>query len=259
MTNKNREPRPIVLIRGLVREQRHWGFFKTVLQQTLPERKILSFDIPGNGSLANLRSPLSIAELRQSLRIQLKLSPLEINKVDLVAISLGGMLAVDWADKYPQEIHSITLINSSNAAFSPFYQRLRWQSYLKVWGILFAKTDRQRQQRIMNVTSQFPALHGDVVENWLAWSKEHVVTKTNAFSQLKAAMLFKLAIKPVVSVLVLSSQQDQLVSAECSGQLAKHWACTHKQHTSAGHDLPLDAPDWTAKQIQAWLESLTSD
>jgi hypothetical protein len=40
-----------------------------------------------------------------------------------------------------------------------------------------------------------------------------------------------------------------LVSPECSKKLAKHWGLPVLWHDRAGHDLPLDDPDWLVAQI----------
>ena len=40
---------PWVLLRGLVRESRHWGALPDLLAQALPAHPILCPDLPGNG------------------------------------------------------------------------------------------------------------------------------------------------------------------------------------------------------------------
>jgi hypothetical protein len=37
--------------------------------------------------------------------------------------------------------------------------------------------------------------------------------------------------------------------------LATHLGAVHLEHPTAGHDLPLDAPDWVTEQIRGWLAS----
>jgi len=39
-----------VLLRGLMREQRHWGAFPATLARALPGAAILTPDLPGNGT-----------------------------------------------------------------------------------------------------------------------------------------------------------------------------------------------------------------
>jgi len=248
--------RPIVLLRGLVREQRHWGEFKQQLQRRYPERAVLSFDVPGNGQLYHLSSAWQIAKLRQSLRVQLRLCQVEIKQLDLLAISMGGMLALDWARAYPEEVRSLTLLNPSNAAFSPFYQRLNYRNYFKLLGCLFASTRASRERRIMQLSSSFPERHQTVLANWIGWAEQCPVSVANAFKQLVAAATFKLEQAPSVPLLLLASRRDQLVSVRCSQAMAQAWGCGLKVHPRAGHDLALDAPNWTCQQIARWFASL---
>ncbi len=248
--------RPLVLLRGLVREQRHWGEFKQKLQQQYPARPVLSFDVPGNGQLCHLPSAWDIAALRQSLRIQLRLCEVELKEVDLLAISMGGMLALDWARAYPQELHSIQLINPSNAAFSAFYERLNYRCYPKLLGCLLARTPASRERRIMLLSSSFPEQHQAELKNWINWAKQCPVSLSNALKQLVAAATFKLEQAPSVPLLLMASRRDQLVNVRCSQLMAQAWQCELKLHPSAGHDLALDAPDWTCQQIGQWFASL---
>jgi pimeloyl-ACP methyl ester carboxylesterase len=191
--------------------------------------------------------------MRQSLRIQLRLKNANIDSVDIVAISLGGMLAVDWATSFSREVNSLVLINSSNAQFSPFYKRLNWRIYPHLLSAVWSTTSIERQTKILQLTSSFPLKHQQVLDSWLKWAEQCPVSLKNAYLQLKAAAGFRAPNKPQQAMLILNSRRDKLVDASCSKELARRWQADFKQHPTAGHDLPLDAPLWTVKQIQQWL------
>ena len=70
--------------------------------------------------------------------------------------------------------------------------------------------------------------------------------------QLLAAACFRAPDRCPVAALVLSSAGDRLVSPRCSRAIAEHWRLPHRVHPDAGHDLPLDAPDWVAAAIAEW-------
>nr|MBP9064243.1 alpha/beta hydrolase [Aquabacterium sp.] len=62
-----------ILLRGLTREQAHWGFFPDLLRQALPPGTLmLTPDLPGNGTLWQSRSPSTVQGMvdhsRQALR-----------------------------------------------------------------------------------------------------------------------------------------------------------------------------------------------
>jgi len=54
---------------------------------------------------------------------------------------------------------------------------------------------------------------------------------------------------------VLVSEQDQLVSADCSHAIARQWDVPIQVHPSAGHDLTLDDGPWVVQQVLLWLDS----
>ena len=51
-----------VLLRGLMREARHWGEFAATFQAQLSGTRVVARDLPGNGRLHHLRSPLHLEE-----------------------------------------------------------------------------------------------------------------------------------------------------------------------------------------------------
>jgi len=46
------------------------------------------------------------------------------------------------------------------------------------------------------------------------------------------------------------SENDHFVSSSCSKNLAKSWGCELHIHPWAGHDLPLDDPDWIIEHLR---------
>jgi hypothetical protein len=44
-----------------------------------------------------------------------------------------------------------------------------------------------------------------------------------------------------------------LVNSRCSLAIADAWHCALALHPDAGHDLPLDAPQWVIEQVRHWL------
>lgn len=81
----------------------------------------------------------------------------------------------------------------------------------------------------------------------VAWAHAHP-------QEVVAAAVFRApVVKPLASTLVLASEQDHLVSVECSRTLARHWQCALRLHPNAGHDLPLDDGPWVAAQVRDWL------
>tara|TARA_R110002126_G_scaffold1441_4_gene8304 strand:+ start:4904 stop:5671 length:768 start_codon:yes stop_codon:yes gene_type:complete len=248
------EKTPVLLLRGLTREQRHWGQFSPMLAEKLAN-PVLCFDFAGTGELYQQRSPATISALRQSVRSQLLCHTAFNGKVHLVALSLGGMLAAEWALAYPAEVASLTLINSSARPLAPFYQRLRWQNYPTLARFLWLSASA-REQHILQLTTAQAFQNPQLVCQWQCWQQQRPVSAANALRQLLAASRFRLSARPDCQTLIISSQGDRLVSPQCSVALANYLKAIHHQHSWAGHDIALDDPGWLAAQIAEFIPSI---
>jgi pimeloyl-ACP methyl ester carboxylesterase len=246
-----------VLLRGLVREQRHWGGFPEQFRAANPGASVVTLDLPGNGTLYRDASPTRIEDMAQFCRSELRRRGLK-PPYHLLALSLGAMVAVAWSKAAPDEIAACVLINTSLRPFDPFYQRLRPQNYGTLLRCLFA-APALRERLILQLTScrgeaQSQA-QGAILQQWIGYQSEFPVSPRNALRQLWAAMRFRAPDeKPCGKMLVLGSLQDRLVDNRCSQELARRWQTDAAFHPSAGHDLPLDDGPWTALQVAAWLK-----
>ncbi len=237
-----------VLLRGLLREARHWGKFIKELQEQFPDADIFTLDIPGNGQLHHAVSPKTIACMTDALRQQVPTR----SHLKLVALSMGGMIAIDWMIRYPEEIDIAVLINTSVRPISPFYYRLRWTSYLKIIKMI-SHSAPQRERDILALTSNKHHHDSRLVSDWQQWQKACPVSTHSAINQLWAAAKFSIKVKPEQPILIITSQTDRLVDHRCGMNLAKAWQTDHVTHKTSGHDLPLDEPVWLAKTIRKWL------
>lgn len=72
-------------------------------------------------------------------------------------------------------------------------------------------------------------------------------------NHLLAAVRFSIASQLRQPVLIVSSLDDRLVDYRCSRELAQTWYADYVEHERAGHDLPLDEPEWLTSIIKQWL------
>lgn len=248
-----------VLLRGLMREARHWGDFPAQFKQIVGARQVVTLDFPGNGVLHNQISVASVAEMAQHLRGQLQAMNCA-PPYALLALSLGAMVAVEWSAKHPEEIARMVLINTSLAPHNPFYHRLRPANYAALLRAMLVGTIAQRERLILRLTSaanRSPSTQTELLEQWIKYAREYPVTRANILRQLRAAQSYRTASTPAMPVLLLAGQHDQLVNAKCSLALAKNWNCALRSHPVAGHDLPLDDGAWVAQQVQVWCGEQT--
>lgn len=248
-----------VLLRGLMRESRHWGDFQFLFQNAV-SAPVVTLDLPGNGRLHMQTSANSVEGMVNHVRTQLTQLGYE-PPYRILALSLGAMVAVAWCESLPVEIEIMVLINTSLPPYNHFYHRLRPENYLALSLLLFG-TDSQREKLILKLTSTRSRDENlnATLEQWTTYSREFPVSPGNILRQLQAAISFNSVTgTPKTPVLLLASQKDQLVNVKCSIQLAHQWGCALRLHPIAGHDLPLDDGLWVIQQIMEWLNSsLTS-
>ena len=93
-----------------------------------------------------------------------------------------------------------------------------------------------------------------VCKAWYSIQRQRPVSSRNAVAQLLAAARYTPKPKrPMADALILASKADRIVSWQCSAELERRWNWSLKLHPDAGHDLPLDEPEWLIQQIKEWL------
>ena len=259
MIETNRPVRTWLLLRGLTRERRHWEDFPDVFSRHFPHDRIVFHDYAGNGARYRENSPSSISAMVDDARAAVKSCD---KPVYIIGISLGSMVAIDWLTRYPAEVSAAVLISTSLKGLSPFYQRLLPGNYPAIIrSLLYRRDYLGNELNNLNMVSSIAVYDAQrrrrIIDHWVAYAKEYPVSAYNAVRQLRAATRYRLDIKqakPDVPMLVLRGMQDHMVSPTCSQRFAEHWQLPLRSHQAAGHDIPLDDPQWVCEQIRAWLE-----
>ncbi|OZG72567.1 hypothetical protein BTA51_15770 [Hahella sp. CCB-MM4] len=248
----------LVLLRGWMRDQRHWETFPKVLSTTCHEKgldyKLAMVDIPGNGHRCQEHTPASIPDMYQQLQEELGHS----TPLILIGLSMGGMIARQWATQNPGQVHGLVLINSSMRPFARPWERLQpkvWPQLLKHLG----KSLREREKLIMELTLSPENRSSERLETWIDWSHKYPISYHNACRQLYAAARYKCptTAAPACPTLVIGGKNDQLVNPVCSKRMADSWNCDFVQ-LPGGHDLPVEHPERLARHIVDWLKKLPS-
>ncbi|KAF0810485.1 hydrolase [Alcanivorax sp. S71-1-4] len=251
-----------VLLRGLVREARHWEGFPDMLRASRPGASVETLDLPGNGALYLSDSPTSVSDMVDALRAQLGSRGLK-PPYHVMALSLGGMVALNWLQRFPGEVAAAVLINTSAAGFNPFWQRLRPANYGPLLRFaLYGRDIYAREHTILRLTTNMvpSAEMSAVASRWAAYAASHPTSRRNALRQLWAAIRFRAPahLPGTTPVLLVNGAADTLVHPLCSVTLAGAWRCPLRVHPHAGHDLPLDAPRWLAETALNWVDGLAS-
>jgi pimeloyl-ACP methyl ester carboxylesterase len=257
-----------VLLRGLVREQRHWNDFPEIFKRYFPNDQLVLHDFAGNGKRFREKSATSILGMVEDIRYTLASDSLasgspgsdyKQHPVHIIALSLGAMVAAEWMIRYPDECAASVLISTSMKGLNPLHQRLLPSTYPSIIGSLLLpepleKKESRNLKLVSNLAADDETRREILIRQWAGYAREYPVSASNGLRQLIAAARFQLPDKkPRQPVLILRSRADHLVSAECSATLAEHWHKSLQTHETAGHDIPLDDADWVCRRIVEWL------
>ena len=256
--NRDSSQKYVVVMRGLIREHRHWGPYQAMLEAALPDVQIINMDIPGNGLLHEQTSMTCIDDNVDYVRAQFKEKVPNDASTGLIAMSLGGMIATAWMQKYPDDFDRALLINTSFSGLSPFYHRMQLSAAAKVIPARFKSSPEASEEAIIDVVSNSPHKKEELLPVWVRLAQESPVKKRNALRQLYAGLRYRpnLKEKPKTPILLLAGKGDRLCSYRCSEAIAAHWFLPIRLHDSGGHELHHDAPDWTFQNIQEWFSEL---
>lgn len=234
----NAAARPaLVFLRGLIRSRFHWNGFP---QRFASDFEVIEPELPGNGFLSHEDTPLTIREMMEAVRSQVRLTT--TTPVTLVAISMGGMIATEWARTYPDEIRDMHLINTSLANMSLPWERMDAIAFFRLLSCLGQRQKLEKVIYRLTINRHFSA---EEESHWLGFAASHPLSWRNIFVQLIAASRYKGPLQaPIEPVFFYNSRGDRLVRPQCTERIARHWERKLITNEIAGHDLPVDDPQW---------------
>ena len=234
----------VYLIRGLSREAAHWCDFKEKLKALDFVEEVIPLEFQGVGRFYNLTSPLKISEYADFLLSQIN----EDNRKPkiILSISLGSMIAIEMVKKRKNFFRKVYLMNTSFSNLSPFYYRLRWKSFMDFFKIATSVDVKKKEWNILKLISNNPSLRSLLIDSFVEVAKKRPCKTGNVLRQLWAAFHYSVDSVPPhgTSFVVLNSQGDRMVDPRCSEVFAGNWGVPLHTHPRAGHDLPMDAPEW---------------
>jgi pimeloyl-ACP methyl ester carboxylesterase len=170
------------------------------------------------------------------------------------------MVAMAWAEHHPEDLAGLVLINASSGRVSGPMSRMRpWAFFDMVSSGLVRDPVRRERQVLGRLTN---LVQGERAETMVA-ERARIATARPArlgtlFRQMVAGALYRGPKQLAVPALVVVSEADRLVSPSCSHRLAAWHDLPLVSHPEAGHDTPIDDPEWTSRVIGAWLPSAES-
>lgn len=245
-------PKRWVFLRGLARERRHWGDFVDVFQARFPGTEIHAIDLPGIGEFRNIESPTSMTGITEFVRTEAR-KQMPDGKFAVLALSLGGMVAMEWMNTFADDLESVVLINSS-AKDSRFYHRLRYQVWSDFVAVLTTTNLREREKKLIDIIINSEEGKAKAFPLWAKIAVEQPVKFSTFAKQLLAASRFSgIKNNSRVPVLVLNSLGDRLVDPGCSEALHQKFQWRLERHPWAGHDLTWDDAAWVTDYIHRFF------
>ncbi|MFO6422255.1 alpha/beta fold hydrolase [Motilimonas sp. KMU-193] len=248
----------VVLLRGLSREQRHWGDFPAILQKQLPQHQVICLDTLGNGERFQQQSPLCISLYCQDILNQL--AKQKIENAILVGLSLGGMVALASLAAHSSQVDKVSQVIAINTSsrYSWPWQRFALLPFCK--GLLSAKRYpdcSKMEHTILTLTSLLHKQDLNVLKYWSELRQQAPTSITNSLRQIIAAARFKPSIDMLVGkpVSFIYAKQDQLVNPKCTLALAKALKAATYVIDQAGHDVALDQPQVLANTLANIINS----
>ena len=249
------------LLRGLGREYGHWHDVLPMLRDYYPHSEFHCLDQPGCGMRHQQRSPWLIHNTVEILRSEYLACKQEGRKCFIIGLSLGGMIAVAWATKYPEDFHGGILINTSMPSINSRFDRLRPQALLAMLkSFVYLGNPSKRERQLLNLVSNYQSTRERLLPSWVAIQRKRQVSAANYLRMLYSATTFTApSYPPFRQTLILKSKHDRLINARCSDQIQESWQVPLAEHSTAGHDLTSDEPQWVLEQITDWRNAIKDD
>jgi pimeloyl-ACP methyl ester carboxylesterase len=244
-------PQSWLLLRGLAREQRHWGDVPDLLAAGL-DAPVVRLDLPGTGTENGRPSPTTIRGIAEDLR-ERWLAIRGEGRWGIIAPSLAGMVAMRWMADHPDDFAAAVLINTSTREVGLPWERMQLHTFARILRAVLDSDPIRREERVLAATTRLVADPAARARRWSELAAERPLTRTNFVRQLLAAARFSAPESLVPPVLVVVGEGDQLCAPKCPKALAARFGASIAIHPRAGHDLGLDDPQWLVEQIGGWL------
>jgi len=238
-----------ILLRGLSREAGHWGAFLPALADAMPDSAVLPLDLPGAGARLGDRWPLTIRAAMEMVRREALARTKPGAPVALMGVSLGGMVVMEWAARYPAEVAGVVVGASSAADVSPLWKRMRPRGMTMVAASALERDLGRREAGIVRTVSNRRDLWQETIRSWTRIQQERPMSLATVGGQVFAASRWRAPSRLDVPALFLVGKRDRLVHPDCTRQLARRYRAEIVEHPDAGHDLTTDASEWVVEQM----------
>lgn len=248
---------PLILIAGYFANVKSWNM--PFLKALAAQHDVIILDNRNVGGSINYSKNYSARDLADD--VNNLITKLHLSHVNVLGISMGGMIAQQFAIAYPEKVDHLILVNTFIAGMPPMMPNKEVQAdlysgpkgklkqYLMAIRILFPPEDRTKMffafiRDRFNPSTKEAALSQDVIKQQqklvLAWMKD-----TSALKKIKRLNM---------PVLILSGGADSIIPYPNSDVLKKE--IPHAKlirWNEGGHAMIFQYPESIASVINQWL------
>jgi pimeloyl-ACP methyl ester carboxylesterase len=241
-----------LLVHGFGGDKEHWTRFA---RQLTDQYHVVAVDLPGFGESSRIEG-LSYAPQEQAKRIEELRLVLGLKKVHILGNSMGGMIAGVYARQYPDQVLSLTLINSAGIR-SPEPSDLSRE--LAQGRNPLVVESREDMDRLLDFSfHKRPFIPGPVVDKLYETNAPHKEWNRRIFKEIQAnGTVVEDALPEIrVPVLVLWGDKDRVlnVSATRTVQRIKPDA-EIRILADCGHAPMIERADETAEIVLEFLKN----
>jgi len=240
----------LVLIHGYPFDHTLWN---QVIQGIDPSIRCIAPDLPGFGNEPTCPTSPSIDFYAEFLKN--RLDEMGIDQVIVAGMSMGGYVALAFAEKFREQVLGLVLISSHAGADSPETREKRWDLIRKIRSEgVQAAVDAIRPQMIsdpknadliaekLNIGAESSGVNG------LAWALEAMAKRPDRTQILHEASF---------PLLIVHGENDKIIPiSKIEGVARTNSAIQMTRLPNAGHATPLDAPEEVARALNTfWKEA----
>ncbi|MCB9682537.1 MAG: alpha/beta fold hydrolase [Alphaproteobacteria bacterium] len=244
-----------VLMKGMKQDQRHWVDLPQRLADAFGGR-VLCLDLPGAGTEVERPAPATVAALAADVHGRWEAARGDDGPWGVMAFSLGGMVALQWAATWPDGLGAVVVGNTSAGDASPPWRRITPPALVRMARAASTRDPVAREHAVLGLISarQTDARRAELARRYADLQAERPLSGATLLAQLRAGAGFRAPRHLDVPLLVLTGGGDRFVDPRCGAALARRYGAPRAHHPDAGHDLGLDAPAWVVAAARAWCD-----
>jgi pimeloyl-ACP methyl ester carboxylesterase len=219
------------------------------LVAAMTDADVVPLDLPGTGARLHEHAPRTIGENVERVRESTAFRDASRGPVFLFGLSLGGMIAMEWAVRHPEELAGVVVAASSATDVASLWERFSPEGFLGMGINLVTKDPLRRHTRTARLVLNRRDLVDETARLWVQIERERPISRETLLAQMGAAGRWRAPRALTLPLLLLAGAKDRLVHPDCSRRLARRYHAPLIEHPDAGHDLTTDATAWVVDRI----------